>query len=684
VAEPTGTTRDIAVSTPLGDDKVVFKSMQGEEHLSRLFEFDVTVLSTDRAIDANKLLGENVTLRLRTHDNSTRYFNGFVTDFSQLPEPTVNFARYRLVLRPWLWFLTQVADCRIFQELDVPEIIKQVFRDRGFSDFEARLERAYRTVEYCVQYCETDFNFVSRLMEQEGIYYFFEHDNGVHKLILADGLSAHNPSPKYEEVPYYIPEPGAIRSRDHISDWVVNRQIRPGKYATSSYDFKAPRKLLSATGSDIRPHSHADSQIYDYLGTYTEAADGQHYADVRMQELACRHQVVCGGGDARGLVSGATFKLTNFAREDQNGEYLLLGVEHSLEADDYESTTSTPALQYSCTFTTIESRTQYRAPQVTRKPEIRGPQTAVVVGKSGEEIFTDEHGRVKVKFPWDRYAAGDENSSCWIRVSQALAGQGWGGIILPRVGHEVIVEHIDGDPDRPIVTGRVYNGDNKPPYPLPANQTKSTLKSNSSKGGGGFNELRFDDTKDSEQVYMHAQMNFDLRVLNDRFETVENDSHLKIRNDGFTEIEHDRNDKVGNDHFESIAKDRHLTVEGLEAKRVAKSLSLLVEGDVGEEFKKDHSETVSGDYYLKGTNVVIEGTSNITLKVGGTSIAIDSSGVKIKTTGQIALEGAQGISLKGMKIDAKADTTATIEATATTEVKSSGATIVKGTIVQIN
>jgi len=676
VAGPTGTTRDIAVSTPLGEDKLLFESMQGDEHLSRLFEFDLTLVSEDWKIDGNKLLGENVTVRLRTHDDKTpRYFNGFVTSFTQLPEMSVNFARYRIVLRPWFWFLTRTADCRIFQEQKVPDIIKEIFRANGFSDFEDKLEGTYRTWEYCVQYRETDFNFVSRLMEQEGIYYFFKHENGAHKLVLADGPGAHQAVPKYEEVPYFLRDPGARRERDHVWRWVVNRQLMPGKFATTSFDFKAPKKALAVNGSAAREHSSAGFEVYDYLGDYCDAADGQHYADVRMQELACQFEVIDGAGDARGLLSGATFSLTNFARDDQNREYLVLGVSHALVTNAYETTGSTPELQYDCTFTAMDAKEQYRPPQETPKPEIRGPQTAIVVGVSGDEITTDEHGRVKVKFHWDRHAKGDETSSCWIRVSQAVAGQSWGGIFLPRIGQEVVVEHLEGDPDRPIVTGRVYNGDNKPPYKLPDKKTMSTLKSNSSKGGAGFNEIRFEDNKGEEQVFIHGEKNLDVRVKNDRFENIGRNRHLKVEQDKLEEIGNKRNEKVGNDHVEEIGKDRHLTVQGLEAKKVVKSLSLLVEGDVAEEFKGDHSETVSGDVYFKGTNIVIEGTSNITLKVAGSSIAIDASGVKIKTSGTVALEGTQ--------FEAKGSASAKVEG-AMTDVKASGILTVKGSLVQIN
>ncbi len=505
MAEPTGSTRDIAIATPLGEDVLLFESMTGEDHLSGLFEYQISLLSQDWQLDAKKLLGENVTLRLRTYDENTpRYFNGFVTSFSQLPESSRNYARYQITIRPWLWFLTRTSDCRIFQKKTVPDIIKEVFGDHGFIDYEEKLEDTYREWEYLVQYRETDFNFISRLMEQEGIYYYFIHEDGLHKMILADGRSAHDTYPKYETIPYHQRDIG-VYERDHIYHWVPTQQVLPGKYATDSFDFTAPKKSLKANGSNVQKHKSADFEIYDFAGDYYENTDGKRYSDIRMEELASEFEVVEGAGDARGILAGALFTYDKFPRADQNREYLVLNVRHTLHMDDYESGTGNAELQYECTFSVMDAEQAYRAPLSTPKPEIRGPQTAIVVGNSGEEITTDEHGRVKVKFHWDRYAEGDETSSCWIRVSQSVAGQQWGGIIIPRIGQEVIVHFLEGDPDRPIITGRVYNGDNMPPYALPDKQTMSTWKSNSSKGGGGFNEVRFEDLKGEEQIFIHAE-----------------------------------------------------------------------------------------------------------------------------------------------------------------------------------
>jgi type VI secretion system secreted protein VgrG len=292
----------------------------------------------------------------------------------------------------------------------------------------------------------------------------------------------------------------------------------------------------------------------------------------------------------------------------------------------------------------------------------------MVVGPSGEEIYTDEYGRVKVQFHWDREGKADDNSSCWIRVAQVWAGKNWGAMYIPRIGQEVIVEFLEGDPDRPIITGRVYNDKAMPPYELPSEKTKSTIKSNSSKGGGGFNEIRFEDKKGDEQIFIHAEKNLDVRVKNDRFETVVNNRHLHVEKDKFEHIDNNRSETVDADHKEEIGKDRHLSVKGKEAKEITGSMSLTVKGDVIEVFKANHSEQTTSDYYLKAKNVVIEGLQNITLSVGGSYIAIEPAGIEIKTSGQLKIEG----------------TTVDVKGSAKTSIDGGAMTEVKGGIVKIN
>jgi len=660
--------RTVAVSSPLGEDVLVFRRMGANEHLSRLFEYRLDLYSKDPAIKLEDLLGQNMTVRLELPFGETpRYFNGFVSAFSQVGT-SGRYAVYRATLRPWLWFLTRAADCRIFQEMTVPDIVQQVFREHGLTDFDVSLSGQYRQWEYCVQYRETDFTFVSRLMEQEGIYYYFKHQNGKHTLVMCDSYGGHEPVGGYEEIPYFPPDECDWRRRDHIYEWAIAQEVQTGTYALNAFDYKVPKKnlLVNVVAPTLRQHDGADFEVYDYPGEYVESSDGDNYARIRIEELQAQYERVQGRGDARGLAVGALFRLTDFPRDDQNREYLLVGASYELESDEYESTsTGGGGAVYACRFTAMDAQQPYRAPRVTPKPVVQGPQTAVVVGKAGEELWTDAHGRVKVQFHWDRYGKADENSSCWMRVAQVWAGKKWGGMYVPRIGQEVIVDFLEGDPDRPIVTGRVYNGDNMPPYGLPDNKTMSVLKSNSSKGGGGFNEIRLEDKKGEEQLFIHGEKDFDLRVKNDRREFIGKDRHLLVKNDRFDKIENSAHLEITSDRMEKVGGNSHLTVGGDRMTAVDTSDNLAVAGDWNVESGADtnlsaganHNQKVGQKFSLEagmdihqktgmnfaaeggmavhvkgGMAVVIEGGTQLSLKVGGNFIDINPSGIFIQGT----------------------------------------------------
>lgn len=524
------TNRSMRLHSPLGEDVLLFRRMTATEHLGRPFEFELDIYSEDHSIKFDQVLGQTMTVELELPGGGSRHFNGLVARFRHAGTHG-RFALYHATLRPWLWFLTRTADCRIFQEKTAPDIIKEVFRDHGFTDIEDSLSGSYRTWEYCVQYRETDFNFVSRLMEQEGIYYYFKHEMGKHTLVLADSYSAHNSVPNYTKIPYYPPDVHDRRERDHISSWEMSQEVQPGTYVHTDFNFTRPKANLQAKSSKPRSHAHATEEIYDYPGEYTESGEGQTYARVRLEELGAQFERLDGAGNARGLAVGHLFELTNYPRSDQNREYLVVAATHVLLSDEYSATTEAPEEPYFCSFTAMESHTPYRAPCVTPKPVVQGPQTAMVVGKAGEEIWTDQYGRVKVKFHWDRLSSGDEKSSCWIRVAQIWAGKNWGGMFIPRIGQEVIVDFLEGDPDRPIITGRVYNGDAMPPYGLPDHATRSTVKSNSSKGGGGYNEIRFEDKKGQEEFFAHAQKDMNVVVLNNQTVQVYNNQTIEVTKD---------------------------------------------------------------------------------------------------------------------------------------------------------
>jgi type VI secretion system secreted protein VgrG len=661
--------REVAVITPLGEDVLLLTGMTGFEQLSQPFEYHLDLASENAAIAPADLIGQNVTVQLVLGADRNRYFNGFVSRFRQIPSQE-RLARYQATLVPWLWFLTRTTDCRIFQNKTAPEIVKdEIFQNKGYTDFEDGLSGSYPTLETCVQYRETDFEFVSRLLEQEGITYFFKHENGKHTLVLADSVSAHEAFPDYEDIVYHSPDSSSAGEVNSLTDLTVEQSLQPGTVMLNDFDFKNTRKDLRARANVQREHAHADFEIYDYPGDYVESADGDAYARKRIEALQAQYEIMQATTDARGLCSGYTFTLSEHPVEARNIQYLLSSVSLNIDAGEFYSTGSSGGgFGFTAQLTALDAAQPFRPLRQTVRPIIPGPQTAMVVGPSGEEIYTDEFGRVKVKFHWDRHSTGDENSSGWIRVAQVWAGKRWGALCLPRIGQEVIVEFLDGDPDRPIVTGRVYNGQAMPPYELPNNKTLSTLKSDSSKGGGGFNEIRFEDKKGEEQIFIHAQKNLDIRINNDRFETVDHNRHLTVAQDQLVKIGNNLNETVGADHKEKIAKDRHLSVDGKEAKKIGGSLSLTVQGDVNEAFKAKHSEQTTGDYYLKAQNVVIEGLQNITLSVGGSYIAIEPAGIEIKTSGQLKIQGTQ--------VEVKGDAQTSVQGGAMTEIK--------GGVVKIN
>ncbi|WP_296266626.1 type VI secretion system tip protein VgrG [Pseudomonas sp. UBA6562] len=502
-------TRLAQVTSPLGPDALILAEMTGSEELGRLFEFELQLTSDDPAIDLNQLLGKPMCLSVQLGVGAQRYFHGLVARCSQSVDRG-QFASYRVTLRPWLWLLTRTSDCRIFQKQSAPAIVKQVFRDLGFSDFEEQLSRSYREREYCVQYRETSFDFVSRLLEEEGIYYFFRHEQDRHVLVLADAYGAHQRVPGYETVPFFPPD-GQHRERDHINDWYLAQEVQSGSLELNDYDFQRPSARINVRSAMPRPHEAGDYPLFDYPGEYEQAEHGEHYARTRLEALQTQHERVELSGNARGLGSGHLFNLSGFTRADQNREYLILAARYHVLQERLETGGGNGSAQFHSNLSCIDAQQSFRPLASTHRPQVRGPQTAIVVGPAGEEIWTDQYGRIKVHFYWDRHDQSNENSSCWIRVSQAWAGKNWGSMQIPRIGQEVIVSFLEGDPDRPIVTGRVYNAEQTVPYDLPGSATQSGMKSRSSKGGSpaNFNEIRMEDKKGEEQLYVHAERNMD-------------------------------------------------------------------------------------------------------------------------------------------------------------------------------
>lgn len=495
--------------TPLGTDRLVLVRFDGREGLGELFEFSIDALSADRDIDFDGAIGRNCCVSLSTY-GSTRHFNGVLVE-AQWKGPRDDNYAYRLTLRPWLWLLGRTTDCRIFENMTVKDIIKQVFQDRGFTDFDDATTQSYPKIEYCVQYRETDINFVCRLMEQYGIYYFFRHSEDKHVLVMADSKSSHNAVPGHATTPFIaLGEPNQS-TREHLADWVSDRRFRTGKVELKDYDYLKPSAKLLSDANGTARYSHGTMEFYDYPGKYTEQNDGDKFAKIQLEAEQCLDHRRFGTGDAASLFPGGLTRLERQPKPSENVEYLVVRASHEFATEYYRTgARGAPDRVYRGSYEFLPSDIPFRSPIVTPKPFVHGPQTAKVVGKTGEEIDVDEHGRILVQFFWDR----KRKQSCRVRIAQVWSGKQWGAIFIPRIDQEVVVEYLEGDPDRPLVTGTVYNGDNKVPYTLPENKTKGGWKTDSSKGHGGYNELVFEDKKGSEEIGVHAQKDLDIVVLN--------------------------------------------------------------------------------------------------------------------------------------------------------------------------
>ncbi len=463
------TNRPVVVTSTAGDNVLAFRRMTFDEGLSQLFCADLELVSETHDLAFDDLLGTAMAASLELPTGDYRYYHGYVTQFQQL-EGVGTLARYRAVLRPWLWFLGQTSDCKIFSEQSIPDIIKAVFKDHGFSgQVTDHLNGTYDALTYCVQYRETDLDFVLRLMERAGIYFYFVHEANQHTLVLADDNNNNTSQQGYETVVYSVQLPGRRTDKEVLESWAVSGQVLPQGYASTAFDFEAPQKNLKSSATVSQGYSWPNNnlhEIFDYPGPYSELAAGNRHTQVRAEAQQAHYSQVEATGNALGLCCGRLFSLEKHPRDDQNREHLIIATQVVISVQTYESGTG-GGDQYRVNLKAIPSDVTFKPLLITPKPTIPGPQTATVVGKKGEEIWTDQYGRVKCQFHWDRYGESDENSSCWIRVAQVWAGKKWGGLLTPRIGQEVIVEFLEGDPDRPIVTGRVYNGEARGPRPRP-------------------------------------------------------------------------------------------------------------------------------------------------------------------------------------------------------------------------
>ncbi|MCE9525610.1 MAG: type VI secretion system tip protein VgrG, partial [Planctomycetales bacterium] len=593
-------TRMLGLKSPLGDDVLLLTAFSGSEEMSRLFTFELEMISDKNDIAAKDIVGKNVSFSTKMADGSPRHFNGFVNRFQAGDEDDNKRRDYRAEVVPWLWFLTLTSDCRIFQNKKVPEIIEQIFKDLGFTDFQMQVKGSHPMRDYCVQYRETDFNFVSRLMEEEGIFYFFKHEEGKHTMVIADHKGAYQDC-KEKEVDYPR-DSGSRAIEDYITAWEHRWEFRTGKIAQTDYNFETPStKLMTSEKTVVSLPGMDKYEAYDFPGGYGKKADGDPLAKTRMEETEAGYDIVHGASFCKSFTPGGKFKIKQHRSSSEVGKsYVITSIKHSAkETVAYETGRGVEG-HYENHFTCIPDSVSFRPERTTEEPFVQGPQTAVVVGPGGEEIYTDKYGRVKVQFFWDREGKKDENSSCWMRVSQVHAGKSFGGIDIPRIGEEVIVSFLEGDPDLPIITGRVYHAENMPPYGLPAAKVISGMKSNSTKGGGGYNEYILDDTKGNELIREHGQFDkdstieHDLRehVLHDRSRDVSHNETILVGNDRKKTIGHDETTQVGNNRTESVGKDEKISIASNRTEDVGKDEKITIGSNRTESVGKDESITI--------------------------------------------------------------------------------------------
>ncbi len=611
----------ISLDTVLGKDKLILTHLEGTEVVSGLFSFQLQAFSNDLAIPEKSIVGTAVTCCIHNGDNPDRFIHGYVSKFTR-KQPWVTAVReYALEVVPWFWFLALSQDCRIFQNKTTLEICETLFKQFGFSAYEIAVTNSYAKREYCVQYNETAFHFISRLLEEEGIFYFFRHEQGKHTLVMGDLVSKCSLNTA-NEVPF---SQGSFIPR-HITEWEHMYSFCSGEFSHSDYDFTKPSvDLLTSTKTVVNLSNNNQYTIFNFPGEYNDKTQGSQLSRIRMEQHEQPYDIIQGASNVCQFCPGTLFQLTSKVLTAEEGSYWLTSVEHfAKDATHKLYSSERETVVYENKFTCIPSSVSYRPIELISKPRMHGLQIARVVGPSQEEIYTDKYGRIKVQFIWDRLGKNDENSSCWLRVAQGWSGQKWGAQYIPRVGHEVIVDFLDGNPNAPIVVGSLYNANNMPPYDLPDNQTQSGIKSHSSPKGESHdcNEIRFEDKKGDEEFYVHAQKDFQ-RI-------VENNDTLSV---------------IGKQDI-SIKQDRTLTVEeGGEVIHLKKGNQTVTldQGNQTIDISQGNRETKismgndtlhlqQGNHSLKldvGQSSV-EALQGISLTVGGNSIKIDQTGITIQ------------------------------------------------------
>ncbi len=657
---PTDTNTSLSLSASALAD-LYPQAFSGDEALNGLDSLTLNGHSAT-ALTLSSAVATHLTATLH-NDAQSRPLDALVAEIRQLPaDATAD--RYQVVLRPWLWWLTLASNNRVFQNLATSDIVTTIFKAHDFTDFKLSLSGSYEPREYCVQYGETDFAFVSRLLEEEGIFWFFTHEDGKHTLVLGDSSDAFPPIPNGPKVPYLGQSVG-VREMHGIRSAQYSVQAVSGVYSATDYAFTTPTTSLYSKAEAVA----GPLSMYEHPGGYIAKAQGDALTKQRVDGLRSQEKRLIGESDCRWLVPGHWFTLTGHDDASLNIDWVVTSVTHDASHEHYRNR-----------FEAIPKATAYRPPRVTPKPHMH-TQTAQVVGKAGEEIWTDQYGRIKIQFPWDRDGKNDETSSCWVRVVLPWSGKGFGMQFIPRIGQEVIVTFIDGDPNRPLVTGCVYNGDNTLPYALPDNQTQSGIKTNSSKGGGGFNELRFEDKKDAEEVFLQAQKDLKVNVLNDSTATIGHDETLTVQN------ARTRTVKEGDETITLEKGKRTVTIQtGSDTLDVKDSRTVTVGADQTHNTGGNYNHKVSGNYEL-----TVDG--NLTIKVSGT-LTLQSGG-DFTAKSDLSLSHLAGTSITqkaGTSLENKAGTTLTNDAGvsltskagAEQTVDGGGMLTIKGGLIKVN
>ncbi|WP_105720572.1 type VI secretion system Vgr family protein [Cronobacter dublinensis] len=648
----------ITVQLPV--EGLLFWKLSGRESLSEPFMFTLTLLGTDARADRSALLGQPVTVTIPTQALMTpRYLNGKVTRVavSAVEMSGTRYAAYELTVEPDLWPMQRDRNLRIFQGQTVPQIVKTLLGESRVN-VEERLSGSYRVWEYCVQYQESSLDFMSRLLELEGITYHFRHEQDRHTLILTDAPGQYEPFPGYETIPYHVTPSGGTTDEEGISQWALEDSVTPGIYSLDDYDFRKPNAWLFQARQNPKSPQPGSIDVYDWPGRFVEHGHGEFYARIRQERWQVEHRQTQGTATALGIAPGHTFVLRNAPFFGDNGEYLTTVAHYHFEENRYASGADSNTI-HETRFEVIPADVPYRPSQKTPWPRTYGPQTAKVVGPQGESIWTDKYGRVKVKFHWDRLGKGDDTSSSWVRVSSAWAGQGFGGVQIPRVGDEVVVDFINGDPDRPLITGRVYNEASMPPWALPAAATQMGFLSRSKNGHkDNANALRFEDKAGHEQIWIHAERNMDTEIENSETHHVGVDRNKTIGRDEKNVIKRNMTTSVGVDSVNSIGS-KHIV-------NVGESACVLTMDKDG--------------------NTLVESTSSIKLKVGDNYLLISPQGINITVLqGDLTAESINSASLKGEQLTAigggvNVDTTAKN----TVSITGVNLTDIKGAVVKIN